>query len=374
MNSLYRIESYSELLKDIDNCIFIDVRSEKEYEEETIPGSINIPILCNEEREDVGTVYKQKSTEIAKEVGIKYISKRLPEIFSRIQNLYNENKGKKIVVFCARGGMRSGSIHALMNSLGIHIYKLQGGYKAYRQCLKAELIKEFQNIELVTLYGNTGIGKTDMLKELKNKGYDVLDLEGAANHRGSLLGGVGLGRCNSQKMFESLVYEQIKNRKSNLVFTEGESRRICKIIMPDEIWNKILKSRNIYITADLDFRAERLVKEYTDFENANLKINKALDNMKKYINEERIEKYKELVNNNEFKEVAKDLMIKYYDPMYMGASKKRDFLDKIHISSIEEAVAKLIDIYNNLKENSTLEIINGSEFLNDEFIQTTYKG
>jgi tRNA 2-selenouridine synthase len=260
VDSLFRLISYSELLNELEKCIFIDVRSESEFLEETIPCAINIPVLLDEERVEVGTAYKNQSVEIAKEIGIQHISRRLPGIFKKFQNLYYNNKGKKVVVFCARGGMRSGSIHSLMNSLGIHVYKLNGGYKAYRQCIRQELSQILNDITLVTLYGNTGIGKTDMLKSLKEKGYDILDLEGAANHRGSLLGSVGLSRANSQKTFESLVYEALRSRKTNLIFTEGESRRIGRIIMSDDIWKKIIESKNIYITADLDFRAKRLVK------------------------------------------------------------------------------------------------------------------
>ena len=362
---MFRVISYNELASEIDNCILIDVRSEDEYEEATIPGAINIPVLLNDERVEVGTLYKKDGVQIAKEVGIGYVSKRLPEIFNKIDKIYNENRGKKIVVFCARGGMRSGSIYSLMNSLGTHVYKLQAGYKGYRQFLNEELKKQCEPIKLITLYGNTGIGKTEILEKLKEKGYDVLDLEGAANHRGSLLGGVGLGNCHSQKMFESLIYEQLRKRKTNLIFTEGESKRIGKIVMGDFLWNKIVDSENIYITADLDFRAKRLVKEYTECENSEEDILDSLEKLKKYMNEERVENYKTLVKEHNFHEVAKDLMIKYYDPMYMGASKKREFLDKIHIESIDEAVLKLIEIYKKASDGEKIETINGSEFLED---------
>ena len=132
---MFGLISYEEIYGHEDEYIFIDVRSQKEAFEEPMIGSVNIPVLLNEERDVVGTLYVRESAEAAKEQGIEFISRRLPEIFKQVQELYRNKHGKKLVIFCARGGMRSGSLHSLLNSLGINCYKLEGGYKAYRSCI-----------------------------------------------------------------------------------------------------------------------------------------------------------------------------------------------------------------------------------------------
>lgn len=346
---MFGMIDYEEIHRNENEYILIDVRSESEFAQETITGAINIPILTDKEREIVGTTYVRESTDIAKKQGIEFAAARLPEIFSKLQKIIRENHGKKLVIFCARGGMRSGSVWGLLNGIGITTYKLRGGYKYYRSFVVKKLEKYSKEVKFIVLYGNTGIGKTEMLYKLKSVGYDVLDLEGAANHRGSVLGGVGLGDMYSQKKFETLMYDQLKNRKNNLIFTEGESRRIYKVIIPDEIWNVLQSGEKIYITADIEARANRLVKEYTSFENVEEEIINALDGIKKYASPENLERYKELVKEGDFKTVAIEMMQKYYDPKYNHGSNKEVIRERFHANTVDEACEKLKFIYDNIK-------------------------
>ena len=187
--------------------ILIDVRTPGEYRESTIPGAINIALFTDEEREEIGRVYKTESIEKAKKIGIYAGSKNLPKIYEEIIKLNKEHKD--LIFFCAKGGFRSTVLVSLLAPLGFHVKKLDGGYKEYRKYIIADLDRLIENIEAVVLYGNTGTGKTKILKDLKEMGMDVLDLEGYANHRGSILGSVGLGEQYSQKKFESLLYEDL---------------------------------------------------------------------------------------------------------------------------------------------------------------------
>ncbi|MGL5244930.1 MAG: tRNA 2-selenouridine(34) synthase MnmH [Sarcina sp.] len=337
--------TYEEIYGREDNFIFIDVRSPKEAFEEPLVGAINIPVLLDNERDLVGTLYVRESVEEAKKAAIKFISKRLPEIFEKIQDIYTKNKGKKIVMFCARGGMRSGSLFSLLNSLGFKVLKLEGGYKAYRAFLSKKLEEFAQEINFIVLYGNTGVGKTELLYKLKDKGFNTLDLEGCANHRGSILGGVGLGACHTQKKFDALVYEELKKRNSNIVFVEGESRRIGRILIPEVLFNKIYKGEKIRIKSDYEVRAERLVEEYTAFENVNTQLAEALSVLKKHISEENINYYKQLVNEGNYKEVALELMKKYYDPMYGVSAKKHTFREELEINDVETGIMELTRVY-----------------------------
>lgn len=348
---MFGIIDYEEIHGNEENYILIDVRSESEFVQETITGAINIPILRDREREIVGTTYVRESTDVAKMQGIEFAAQRLPEIFTQIQDIMRKNHGKKLVIFCARGGMRSGSVWGLLNGLGITAHKLKGGYKNYRAFVAQKLEKYSKEVKFIVLYGNTGIGKTEMLFKLRDEGYDVLDLEGAANHRGSVLGGVGLGEIFTQKKFETLMYDQLKNRKSNLVFTEGESRRIYKVIIPDNIWSILQLGERVYITADLESRADRLVKEYTSFANVDEEILIALEGIKKYASPENLQRYKDLVMQGDYKTVAMEMMQKYYDPKYNHGSDKEAIRERFHSNTVDEACEKLKLIYEEVKGN-----------------------
>lgn len=341
---MFNIVEYEEIEKNKD-CILIDVRTPKEFNEATIEGAINIPVLLDDEREIVGTLYVKESVEKAKSKGIEFISKRLPEIFDRIQDMYDP-KNKKIVLFCARGGMRSGSLHSLLYSLGLRVYKLRGGYKAYRKYINENLEKVNKDVKYIVLHGKTGIGKTEYLKTLKERGFDILDLEGAANHRGSLLGSVSLGNANSQKKFETKIFEELKNRKSNVVFVEGESKRIGNIIIPGYIFDSMNKGINIYIEDSIENRSKILIKEYIKGKDSVKELITCIENLKRYLNSDRVEEYKTLLEKGDYKTVCEELMVKYYDPLYSNSFKINNFCEKIINKDREETINKLIDIYN----------------------------
>lgn len=294
------------------NSILIDVRSPMEFNSETIPGAINIPIFNDEERKLIGTVYTQESVEKAKKIGVEVVSSRLPIIYERISEL--EKEYDNLIFFCARGGYRSSSLVSLFMTLGVNTFKLEGGYKGYRHYINENLPKILEEIKFITLYGNTGTGKTHILKALEKEGMDVLDLEGCANHRGSLLGSVGLGEQNSQKLFESLVYESLKNRKTNVVFLEGESKRIGRIIIPEYLYDKIGMGKNIRIYADIENRVNNVLKDYVHETDDELVA--ALNLLRKHLSDKTIDKFVAMVKNHEYVQVIEELMIKYYDPSY----------------------------------------------------------
>jgi tRNA 2-selenouridine synthase len=335
---MFKMVESREIEKGKENII-IDVRSPKEYSEATIPGAISLPLFTDEEREVIGTVYVNESVDKAKRLGIEAVSKKLPRLYEEIVEL--DKSKKRLVFFCARGGMRSSSLCSLLNSLGIEAYKLSGGYKGYRKHINESLPDVNKGVKYIVLHGKTGVGKTEILTCLKKRGLDVLDLEEAANHRGSLLGNVGLGEGRSQKMFESLLYESLKNRKSDYVFVEAESKRIGNVIVPDYIHEAMRSGIHLLVEAELDFRAELLVKEYTGMENHKDDIMKSLEALSKYISEANINRYRELILNNEYHEAARDLMVKYYDPMYQHEIKKYDYALEILVENIEKSCIEI---------------------------------
>lgn len=327
---MFRTVDYKDLK---GNYKIIDVRSPGEFKEATIPGAVNIPLFDDEERQNIGYVYVNESTEKAKKLGIEAVSRKLPAMYEQLSELDKEYD--KLIFFCARGGMRSSSICSLLGTLGVSAYKLSGGYKGYRSFINEELPKVSEGVKYIVLRGKTGTGKTELLKCLKEKGLDVLDLEEAANHRGSLLGSVGLGKVRSQKQFETIVYEVLKNRKTDYVFVEGESRRIGNIIIPEYIFESMTMGIHVLIEADLDFRAKLILKEYLDSDNAVEDILKSLELLGKHISKENIDRYRALVLNGEYEEVAKELMVKYYDPMYINGINKYEYDLKLQVEDVE---------------------------------------
>ncbi|MEG0775243.1 tRNA 2-selenouridine(34) synthase MnmH [Clostridium sp.] len=330
------------------NYVIVDVRSPGEYKESTINGAINIPLFDDEERATIGTIYTRESTEKATKLGVEIVSKKLPGIYDKVHEL--EKNYDKVVLFCARGGMRSGSISELLGALGARVERIKDGYKGYRAFINEELPKLNDRVEYVVLHGNTGVGKTEILKKMKEHGYDVLDLEGCANHRGSILGSVGLGETTSQKQFDSNIYEELKAVKGKYVFVEAESKRIGRVSIPEYIHNKMKEGIHIFVDADIDFRCDLIIKEYTENENHKDEICDALLRLKKHISEKNIEHYCKLVKSGQYNEVVNDLMVKYYDPLYMHSSDKYEYILNIMVENIEAAAKILEDFIDKYKD------------------------
>lgn len=332
--------------------IFIDVRSPGEFAEATIPGAVNIPLFTDGERRDIGYTYVNVGVEKAKIMGVEAVSKKLPQIFSDIMSL--KEKGKKLVLFCARGGMRSGSICSLLVSLGTDVYKLSGGYKGYRAFINEQLPESNKTVRYIVLHGKTGTGKTNIIRMLKEKGYDVLDLEGAANHRGSILGAVGLGKIKSQKAFETSIFDSLKSRKGNFVFVEGESKRIGNVIIPQFIADSMENGVHILVEGSASYRKKILIDEYVNNDQSREELLKALDGLKKYINNDRIESFKDAIQLEHYDEVVEYLMFKYYDPMYSNDIKKYNFGFTLNEESIDENTKVLEKWYESISAEGGL--------------------
>lgn len=309
-------------IRKLNSKILIDVRSPLEFQEGTIPNSINIPVLLNEERKEVGTLYSKGKIDEAKLLAVESISKRLPDIFSNFLEL--KNKFENIVIFCARGGYRSKSLSSFLNSLDISNIRIEGGYKSYRNYVINNMNYFISKVTPIVLYGNTGCGKTEILQNLKLKGYPVIDLENLAGHRGSILGAVGLKEQPKQKMFESLLFEEISKYENKYVFIEGESKRIGKISIPELLYKKMATSINIKIDAPIEERVKRLVKEYALPQNKE-DIKNSIDYMRKYISNKAANSLLEALDRNEYDYIAKELCINYYDKKYRNRVSNFDF-------------------------------------------------
>ncbi len=334
--------SYKELLEK-NNYILIDVRTPKEYQESTIPGAINIPVLLDEERVMVGTAYKMESQEKAKQLGVEAISKRLGDITRQITEL--SKKYDNIIFFCARGGMRSGSMTSFFKSMGYKTARLSGGYKSYRAFIMEDFENIVQGVILITLHGKTGTGKTKILNELHKKGIETIDLEGLAKNRGSHFGHIGIPQDRSQKTFESLLYDAVKHRKSNVIMIEGESRKIGPIHIPNPFWNTMKKGVKILVEAPTEMRLDIIMDDYTGISELKENLLEVAEKLKRYMDGSAYSKFIDLVEKDDIREAARQMMIEYYDPMYNKSLDKHNYHEEVSIESIEDGVIKLEEVF-----------------------------
>ncbi|MDR0267491.1 tRNA 2-selenouridine(34) synthase MnmH [Paenibacillus sp.] len=332
------IERLNELRSKNDVTV-IDVRSPSEYRDSTIPGSINIPFFTDEERAEIGTLYKQVNMQTAKERGLEIMSAKLPAFVKR----FAEIPGNK-VVFCWRGGMRSRTTATVLSLMGIHVYRLDGGYRAFRKWTVETLENMEFTPQVYVLHGNTGTGKTEILKRLKEKGYPVIDLEGLAGHRGSIFGEIGL-KSNNQKTFDSLLLEEIlRYREEPYILIEAESKRIGKVILPEFLIRKKEQGSHIMLEAPKALRVTNILKDYQPEEHAEQSLH-AFHQIKSRIHTPVAQEIEESLQTQQFGRAVELLLVYYYDPRYAHTSiNYGDEFAKTHpiqFETLDEAVERV---------------------------------
>lgn len=349
MNNTVDVET---LINNIDKYLIIDVRSPLEYKEGTIKGAINMPILDNDERKEVGTLYKKNKNE-AYRLALEILSKKLLYFYDEINKLKLNNPNKKILFFCFRGGLRSKSIQSIIN-LRIPVYRLEGGYKAYRRYLLNNMPLYLNKVNWLVLTGNTGSGKTLILEELQSRGYPVINLEKLANNRGSIFGSIGLGDKINQKVFDSNFFFELKNYIDNNIthiFVESESKKIGNVLLPDLMYNKMKISPHIMLNVSINKRIE-IIKNMYDLDKIDKENIKTIINSNKYFRERLGNKWVEEINDyldkNNYDEFIKRLMIDYYDKLYLESHKNYKYDLEIISDNKEEIITQLISYYNNL--------------------------
>lgn len=302
-----------EELKDLDQPILVDIRSEGEFTEATIPGSINIPLFNNAERAEVGVTYTQNSPSLARELGLRIVSPKLPNIVNKISELA---KNGPVVLFCWRGGMRSKSLATVVDLMGIPVYRLQGGYKAYR----SQVVSFFEHklpFKVVVLRGNTGVGKTELLRRLRTEGYPAIDLEKLANNRGSVFGAIGLGDPPTQKKFEGLLYEELESlSKFSYIIVECESKRIGRITLPANFFTAMQEGIQILHFDSMENRVQRLLREYAVVPDAIPTIRTALERLIKTLGHVKVQELRDLLDRGNLEVFTERLLVEYYDKLY----------------------------------------------------------
>ncbi len=322
----------------------IDVRSEGEFAEDRIPGSKNIPILNNEERAAVGTVYKREGPKKAKMLAVELLSPKLPGFIKKLDAEAAVNKN--LVITCWRGGMRSGAAVTLAALAGIRGLRLTGGYAAFRRHVHAFFENLPEDIKYITVFGPTGCAKSQILRKLSEKGYPTVDLERHACHKGSSFGEVGEAGYPhvTQKSFETGVWhDHYISGNGKLFFIEGESPKIGRVTVPKNLYSRMRSGIKVLAESPLDFRIDFTIKAYEP-EKYPDGIKESLKRIEKYIGKARTAELGNMLDEGRFEEFTAFMLEKYYDPMYRNAFP--DGMDyKINYSSAEEGALLLEEIY-----------------------------
>lgn len=316
--------SVEEFLNQSDGKLVIDVRAPIEYKKGHIPGAINIPLFDDLERSEIGTLYKAKGKEEAVMKGLEIVSPKLTEFIKQTKNSTNINE---VYVYCFRGGMRSNSFGWLLNTAGLKVKIMQGGYKAYRNFVLENFSAPYQ---LILLGGATGSGKTEILHRLKHQ-LPVLDLEELAHHKGSAFGGINQPAQLPQQLFENKFYENLKVFSSaKTILVEDESMSIGYNKIPYPFWLSMKKAPIIKIIVPFELRVQRLVKEYGPGDK--LQLAKSIKNISQQLGPNNYKECIQLLEEGKLTDVA-TITLKYYDKAYEYNHTKKNVCEIIPVET-----------------------------------------
>lgn len=321
---------------------YIDVRSPGEYALDHIPGALNLPLFSDEERVHIGTVYRQLDQKQARYLGLEIITPKLVSLLRQLEGLLTEGQP---VIYCWRGGMRSKALYQMARLLQIPCHRLLGGYKGYRQEVNNYFAASCP-FRIVVLHGLTGCGKTRILQTLLREGQvQVIDLEGLAQNRGSVFGGVGLKEQPSQKRFESQLFEAMTSfDPAYSLIVECESKRIGKLFLPLTFYRAMQEGRHFLLFGSLAERTRRIIEEYRPWEKKE-EIVEALSKIKERLGKEKILELISLVKTGNYLPVVEYLLEFYYDPLYNYPNKADNGYEISLCSDNEERAARELTDY-----------------------------
>jgi tRNA 2-selenouridine synthase len=304
--------SYAELAAFDD---ILDARSPAEFAEDHLPGALNVPVLDDAERAQVGTVYKQRSAFEAKRVGAPLVARN---IATHIEMLF---AGKPLawrpLVYCWRGGGRSGSLAHVLRQVGWNAQRLEGGYKAFRRQVVSDLDALPERLAFRVICGATGSGKSRLLEALAAEGAQVLDLEALAAHRGSVLGDLPGSPQPSQKAFETAIWSALSRADPGKpVYVESESRKVGNLRVPERLIERMRASACLRLEAAVPTRVALLLEEYSHFVSEPLALGRKLELLGDLHGAERIERWKEQLAQGRWEPLVADLLESHYDPAY----------------------------------------------------------
>lgn len=303
-------------------AVLVDARSPAEFAEATIPGAINVPILDNEERAEVGTLYKQVGKQDARRRSVELVAPKIPAMVEQVASL-QAGTSLPAVVFCWRGGMRSLGLVQFLELAGVPARQLDRGHKGFRRHV-LDFFERGQWPRLIVLRGLTGVGKTFYLQQLAQQGHPVIDLEALANHRGSAFGNLGLPAQPTQKMFEALVWDELRRAsQGGYLLAEGESRYIGRVALPVKVYRSLQVENSIWLEASLAKRVQNILADYPAIDNFKADFAAPIESLKDKLGKKKVKSYLDMLEAGDWEELVGDLMENYYDPLYRHTLPKR---------------------------------------------------
>lgn len=335
----------------------IDARTEDEFAEDHLPGAINWPTLNNTERIEIGTMYKQINAFEAKKRGAALSARNIAtHIETHVLSL---PRSWKPLVYCWRGGNRSGALATILGAIGFQVTLVEGGYKAWRQQVLLGLPELSQRLHYRVLCGPTGCGKTRLLHALHQAGAQTLDLEALANHRSSVLGLIPGQAQPSQKHFDTLIWNALRHMDpTRPVYVESESKKVGNLRVPDALMEAMRQSPCVAVELSMAEREQLLAEDYAVFlEQPELFIDR-LKALVQRRGHETINQWIDWVRAGQSLKVVSALLLEHYDPGY-AESTRRNFvqfeqatpcrLANRHTSTLQKAVEDLVTQDSTLK-------------------------
>jgi tRNA 2-selenouridine synthase len=318
--------------------VILDVRSPAEYEQGHIPGAVSFPLFSDEERAQVGTCYKQQGQEKAIELGLAIVGPKLAHFVTQAKTIAPT---RQVRLHCWRGGMRSSNMALLLETAGMKVSLLEGGYKAFRRWVRTTLATPRK---ILVLAGMTGTGKTAVLSALAERGEQVLDLEQLANHRGSSYGNLGLPAQPTTEHYENLIaltWQQFDSQRP--VWLEAESRQVGTCRIPTEIFQPMMQADVIQIERSYAERLSLLLKDYGQVDINELIA--ATERLKKRLGGERTQRAIEAIQKGD-SATALQIVLAYYDKTYRyDLQQRQPCLCTINLTGLtnDEAVNLLLE-------------------------------
>ncbi|BEV71569.1 MULTISPECIES: tRNA 2-selenouridine(34) synthase MnmH [unclassified Paludibacterium] len=304
----------------------IDVRSPSEYAEDHIPGAMNCPVLDDEERARVGTLYCQQSPFAARRVGAALVARHIAEHIE--QHFHDRPKSWRPLIYCWRGGQRSASMALIMGQIGWSAHQLEKGYKAYRQQVLLDLEQLPASLDFRVLTGPTGSGKSRLLATLARQQRQVLDLEGLACHRGSVLGQVPGEPQPGQKAFEGALRQALCRFDPSLpVFIEAESRHIGRLTLPNALLAAMHRAPAIRLDVPLAERVQFLLQDYDFLTRDPLHLRCQLERLRALYPREQWQAWQAMIEAGQFARLVEQLLQQHYDPLYQRSTSRHFVAD-----------------------------------------------
>lgn len=293
----------------------VDVRSPAEFEQDRIPGAINCPALDNAQRAEIGTLYVQVSPFEARKRGAALVARNIADhLLARFQD---KPKSWRPLIYCWRGGQRSGAFVTIFRQIGWDACQLHGGYKSWRHHVVAELEALPARLDFRVICGATGSGKTRLLHALSEEGAQVLDLETLATHRGSLLGGIPGEAQPGQKLFETRLFEVLRALDpARPVFVEAESRRIGRLNLPTAMIERMRNGACLRVDSPMEARVAYLLEDYAHFLREPESLIDKFQPLKEHLGKEIIGRWQKLLASGSWSRLVEELLTLHYDPLY----------------------------------------------------------